>query len=381
MVQKVIISTAVLVIVGGAVLWGLPWGREKSAPADAKAVNVPAVVTVGVVQEMDLPLTLDVVGRVEARASVAVKSRLDGQIAQVAFTEGQMVHQGQTLLRLEPALLQAQQRQAQALVARDEALLVKTRSDFQRNQKLQEQGFISSSGLSQSQADMQAAQATLAANKASLDGATLQLAYANIVAPMDGIAGALLLPVGGAAKANDTTLLVINQIKPSYVSFALPESKLPALRAALRAGVVQVSATVAGSTQVLNGKLAFVDNAVDASTGSITGKALFTNDEALLTPGQFAQVAIQLDMLSHALVVPSQAVENGVDGPYAFVANNDATVGLRKLTVGAESGTYRVVLSGLKAGERVVTTGQARLRDKGSVTVSSAAAATAGAAP
>lgn len=339
----------------------------------AKAPEAPAApalaVTVSQARQRDLPISLAATGRTEPKSSVAVKSRLDGQVVEVAFTEGQVVRKGQLLLRFDPALIEAQARQAEGVLARDEAQLARLQGDYQRNVALVAQGFISQSGLGQSRADMQAAQASVKADRASLESARLQSGYTRIVAPVDGVAGALLVPIGGAAKANDTTLLVVNQVQPMYVTFSLPESQLPALRAALRKGPVPVRATVGGIAHPIDGKLAFVDNTVDPASGAITAKAIFANADGELTAGVFAQVDVQLDSVNNALVVPAQAVESGVDGPYAFIVNADSTVSLRHLALGPQSGGEQVVLSGVKAGERLVTTGQERLRDKGRVTV------------
>ncbi len=341
-----------------------------SRPGDTVAETLdPVSVTVAVVEERDLPLTLTASGRAEAMASVAVKARLDGQVAEVAYAEGRAVRKGQLLMRFDSAVLESQQRQAEGVVARDEALLAKATSDYQRNVSLVEKGFISKSGLSQSLADQGSAQANLKADKANLDNARLQLGYARITAPMDGMAGAAQLHVGGAAKANDTTLLVINQVNPILVAFPVPESRLASLKLAQGKGPVPVSATIEGITKPMRGKLAFIDNAVDPTSGTILAKAVFENPDSMLTPGQFAQVSVQLDSLRSALAVPIQAVESGVDGPYAFVVNADATVAIRHLTVGAEASGYRVATSGLAVGERVVMTGQAQLRDKTKVSI------------
>jgi multidrug efflux system membrane fusion protein len=332
------------------------------------AAAAPVGVTVASVERRDLPLTFDASGRAEARASVLVKSRVDGQIAEVAFAEGRPVRKGQLLFRLDPAVFEAQVRQAEGVLARDQAQLAKLRADEERNQALARQGFISPSGLAQTQADLQAAQATLNADRAALDNAKLQLSFTRIEAPMAGIAGATQLPVGGAAKANDTTLVTINEVQPLYITFPVPEPQLASLKAAMGRGPVRVTAVVPGSDRQVSGTLAFIDNAVDANSGSITAKALFDNSDQALTPGQFATVRVQVGLLTQALLIPSQAVESGVDGPYAFVVEA-GTARIRPLQLGVESGGRRVVTGGLAPGERVVTSGQARLRDKGRVSV------------
>jgi multidrug efflux system membrane fusion protein len=352
--------------VAGVVL--LQSGKPK---AGANEVLAPASVTIAAVQRRDLPLTITAAGRAEAKASVAVKSRLDGQVAEMAYVEGRPVHKGQLLLRFDTAVLEAQVRQAEGVLARDEALLARATSDYKRNVALVDKGYISKSGLSQSKSDTSAAQASLKIDRAALDNARLQLGYARITAPMDGVAGALQLPVGSAAKANDTTLLVINQIDPIYVTFPLPESQLAHVKLAMSKGLVPASATIEGIEKQMHGKLAFIDNAVDMTSGTIVAKAIFDNPAGLLTPGQFAQVSVQLDELPNALVVPSQAVESGVDGPFAFVVNADSTVTIHRLTVGAETAGYRAVTAGLVAGDRVVMTGQAQLRNNTKVDVTS----------
>ena len=368
MTRKILLL-AVAALLG---LAGLQWVRS-SRPQDANPETaVPLSVTVAQVEQRDLPLTIGATGRSEAKASVSVKSRLDGQVAEVTYTEGQVVHKGQVLLRLDPALLQAQERQAEGVLARDEAQLARLQGDYQRNLALMSQGFISQSGLGQSKADLQAAEANLETDRASLDSARLQLGYARITAPMDGVAGALLLPIGGSAKANDTTLLVINQIQPIYVTFSLPESQLASVKAAQSRGPVVAIASVAGVGPAIPGKLAFIDNTVDPTSGAITAKAIFANTDGGLTPGLFARIELQLATLPNALAVPVKAVESGVDGPYAFVVNADSTVSLRQLKLGPQAGGEQVVLAGLHKGERVVTTGQERLRDKGKVTIDAA---------
>src|ERR1035437_9807665 len=366
MTRYILLACIAVVAVVSGWLFFAGYAPKKSEPP----VVAPVAVTVADVVQRELPLTISAVGRVEAKVSVAVKSRLDGQVAEVAFAEGQAVKKGQLLMRFDSAVLEAQRRQAEGILARDEAQLAKVKADYQRNLALVDQGFISQSGLSQSAADFHTAEANLRADRASLDNAQLQLSYARITAPMDGVAGALLLPVGGAAKFNDTTLLVINQIKPIYVSFSLPESQLARLKQAMSKGDVPVSASITGVALPIRGKLAFIDNAVDTTSGAITAKAVFANADGMLTPGQFAQVEVELGRLPNALVVPSQAIESGSEGPYAFVLNADMTVAIRQLKTGVETAQFRVVTAGLTAGERVVMTGQADLRDKAKVTVS-----------
>ncbi|MBV8379359.1 MAG: efflux RND transporter periplasmic adaptor subunit [Paucibacter sp.] len=346
----------------------------KDTAADAHASQaVPAVsVSLGTATVGDMALGFEAAGRAEAKASVQLKSRVDGQVAEVAFQEGQSVHKGQLMYRLDPAVYQTAARQAEGTLARDQAQLVKLRSDADRNEALFRQGFIAESVLTQSRADLNAMQASLTTDRAALDNARLQLGYCNIVAPYDGVAGATQLPLGGAAQANVTTLVVINQVDPINVSFPVPEARLESLKAALHRGAVRVTARAQGGERVFAGALSFIDNGVDAASGSILAKALIDNRDHALTPGQFLAVTVQVDELRQVLSVPSAAVESGVDGPYAFVLAHDTRVALRRLKVGAAAGGRTVVLEGLQPGEHVVTSGQSRLRDGDAVNIDAA---------
>ncbi len=366
---------ALLCLAVAAIIWLRP--TRNGVDKIAATPQAPVAVAVETVQRRSLPLTTNAVGRAEAKTSVTLTSRVDGQVVEVDFTEGQPVHRGQLLLRMDSAALEAQRRQAEGVVARDLAQLARLSADFDRNKSLSAQGFISPGGLSQSEADLKATQATLKSDEAALDDARLQVDFTRIVAPIDGVAGALQLPRGGGAKANTTTLLIINQIDPIYVTFSLPEAELAPLKQALARGEVPVSATIDGLAAPIFGRVAFVDNAVDATTGAITVKAIFSNSGGLITPGQFARVSVRLGWLRDMPCVPSSAVESGVDGTYLFVLNPDSTVAIRKVEVGIEAAGYRVVQSGVAVGERVVTGGQARLHNQARVTIQIAPASAA----
>ena len=366
---------ALLCLAVAAIIWLRP--TRNGVDKIAATPQAPVAVAVDTVQRRSLPLTTNAVGRAEAKTSVTLTSRVDGQVVEVDFTEGQPVHRGQLLLRMDSAALEAQRRQAEGVVARDLAQLARLSADFDRNKSLSAQGFISPGGLSQSESDLKATQATLKSDEAALDDARLQVDFTRIVAPIDGVAGALQLPRGGGAKANTTTLLIINQIDPIYVTFSLPEAELAPLKQALARGEVPVSATIDGLAAPIFGRVAFVDNAVDATTGAITVKAIFSNSGGLITPGQFARVSVRLGWLRDMPCVPSSAVESGVDGTYLFVLNPDSTVAIRKVEVGIEAAGYRVVQSGVAVGERVVTGGQARLHNQARVTIQIAPASAA----
>ena len=359
-----------------AVVAGMTWERSaRNEPAKAAAAQAaPIEVSVFTVELRDVPIVLQFVGRTEARASVAVKPRADGVVAEVAYQEGQPVRKGQLLVRLDDAVLQSQLRQAEAVTARDEALLQKTQVDVRRNETLLTQGFVSASAIDQVRSALHADEATLRAARAAQESVRLQLQFMRVLAPIDGVAGIAQLTAGAAVKANDTTLVTIAQVDPIYVTFTMPEAQLAAVRAAMRAGAVPVQASV-GGTPAIAGRIAFIDNAVDTTTGAITAKAVFPNPAALLTPGQFASLRVTVGRLATAAAVPSRAVESGADSAYVFVIDGGGGAHLRPVKVTAESDGWSV-LTGVEAGERVVLAGQEKVRDKAVVRVVPAAAST-----
>lgn len=343
------------------------------APESTTSSGLP--VTVAVAGKRDLPIVIKASGRAEAKTSVTVKSRLDGQVAAILFTEGGAVRKGQVLLRMDPGPAQAQLRQSTALLARDRAQLEKLQGDRTRNTELFRQGFISKSGLGQTEADFHSAEATLKADQASTDTAQLQLNFTNVLAPTDGVAGLALLPVGGAAKANDTPLVVINQVVPIRVAFALPEGDLERVKAAMAREPVAVTATVPGIPAPVTGRLEFLDNAVDTATGTIMGHALFANADQKLTPGQYVDLRLTLGHRQAAVAVPAAALESGIDGAFVFIVKDDSTVEIRRIKTESESDGFVAVASGLGVGERVVVEGQSRLRAGSLVRFATAASA------
>ncbi len=338
-----------------------PTAHPEASPAFPGTAEA-FIVSIATAQRRDLPIVIKASGRAEAKASVTVKSRLDGQVAAILFTEGSTVRKGQVLVRMDSGPAQAQLRQMAALLARDRAQLEKLQADRVRNTELFQQGFISKSGLGQTEADFHSAQATLKADQAGIDNAQLQLNFTNVLAPVDGIAGAALLPVGGAAKANDTALVVVNQVTPIRIAFALPEGDLERVKSAMAGAPAQVVATIPGTAAAVTGHLEFLDNAVDAATGTIMAHALFTNADRTLTPGQYTEVRITLGHRSGAVVVPLTALESGVDGSFVFVVKADSTVEVRPVKTELQSDGLVAIASGLAVGERVVTDGQSRLR-------------------
>lgn len=329
---------------------------QKKNEAPPVPVNAAPAVT------QDMPVVLRVVGRAEAYESVAIKSRVDGQVQQVLFNEGQHVQQGDILLRLDPADFTARLQQAQAATARDEALLGKMRADTARYVALRQRNFVSEEKVNDVRTNEATALANVAASKAAVEVARLQLSYVTVRAPFTGVVGARLVFPGTAVKANDVTLAVVNRVQPLLVSFAIPEKHLPQLRSARAKGKVKVDINETGNTaQHYAGQVRFVDNAVDTTTGTIQLKAELPNADEKLTPGQFLDVALVLDTLKNSVTVPNSAIQQGADGPYLYALKADNTVEQRRVEALASENGFTAVRGPLQAGETVITDGHLRL--------------------
>ena len=346
--------------------------EARKAPKDAAAVPV----TLSRVEQRTVPVRLQAIGNVEAYLTVAVKARVDGQIVEVNFREGQPVKKGEVLFRIDPRPYQAALRQAEANALRDRAARGQARSQERRYQDLLAKNFVSKEAYAQIRTNAETAEATAQASQAALENARLNLEYCTIRSPLDGYVGKVLLQAGNLVKANDVNpLVVINQVRPIYVNFAVPEQYLPEVRkhnaqSPLRAEVVPTDPAAPRAS----GHLAFIDNAVDPSTGTIRLRAQFENDNALLWPGQFVNISLQLYEEPDAIVIPSQAVQNGPDGQYVYVVSDDLVAQVRRIKVQRTDGEQTVVASGLAKGEKVVTRGQLRLGPKTRVQVGKPAA-------
>jgi multidrug efflux system membrane fusion protein len=351
-------------------LSGCTGGQADSAAAQAKAApGVPVVVAA--VAAKTMPVRLGAVGNAEPYATVAIKARIDGQIDKAYFTEGQEVRAGDLLFQLDPRPLKADLAQAEAKLAGDEAQLRNALAKDRRYQDLLARNFVSKDFYAQVRTDFDSAQALVRADRAAVDNARVQLEYTTIRAPVGGRTGKMLLQPGNLVKANDTDpLVVINQISPIHVSFSVPEQHLEAVRAGLARGPLAVSAAPPqGEGPAATGRLAFVDNAVDTATGTIRLKAVFDNRDHALWPGQFLQVTLILREQPDALVVPAAAVQSGPKGQYVFVVAADGKAELRPVVVDRSEADETVIAQGLKAGERVVVSGQLRVAPGSAVTV------------
>jgi multidrug efflux system membrane fusion protein len=354
----------------------------------------PTPVTIAQAEARNIPIQVRQIGSVEPVAVIAVKAQISGELKQVFFKEGQEVKKGEKLFEIDPrpyqqALDQAQAAlqkdlalvsQAEANLARDRAQAANAKEQAQRYAGLAAEGVISKDqndsyqttsevqveAVKADEAALNSAKASIASDNAAIETAKLNLSYCYIVSPIDGRAGSLLLQAGNLVKANDTTALVnINQLQPVYVTFSAPEQMLPEIRRYDAGNALMVSATgvADGSNRAISatGRLSFIDNAVDNTTGTIKLKATFPNSDHTLWPGQFVTVAMTLRTLDHATVVPSEAIQSGQKGQFAFVVKADQTVETRSVTVGQTVDNQIVVETGISPGETVVTDGQLRL--------------------
>ena len=337
------------------------FGREAVSVLAAKAV------------EKTVASQVRAIGRVEAFSTVNVKSQVPGQITEVHFQQGQDVKKGDLLFTIDPRPFQAALLQAQANLARDVAQAKKADADSERYAFLLKQGVGSRQQYDQAVADAGAADAAVAADKAAVETARLNLAYTQIRSPIDGRTGDLLVHAGNVIKANeDNPMVVINQVRPVYVDFAIPEQKLPALREYISERKLPVSVSIPGQQQAPEkGELSFIDNTVDRTTGTINLKGTFPNANGRLWPGEFVDATLVLSEQPHTIVVPSQAIQTGQDGSYVFVIDHAMKVAIRPVVVGTSESGETVVERGVKAGETVVTDGQLKLMPGASVVIKS----------
>src|SRR5262245_31563901 len=280
--------------------------------------NVPVPVTTAVVEKKSVPLDVQAIGTVIAASTVTVRAQITGELTSVNFKEGDEVEQGQVLFTLDKRPLEATLQQAQANLQRDEAQAQNARASAVRYEDLLKRGIATKEQVDQFKTQAAALDATVVADRAAVESARVQLDYATIEAPISGRTGLLQVHKGNLVRANDTQAIVtLNRIQPVYVSFAIPESMLPQFKHYMAAGTVRVEAkapTENGPSSI--GKIDFIDNAVDATTGTIKVKGTFPNDDRRLWPGQFVNVTVTLATDANATVIPTVAVQSGQQGTY-----------------------------------------------------------------
>jgi multidrug efflux system membrane fusion protein len=306
---------------------------------------------------------------VEASHSVNVVSRISGRITSVATTEGRMVGKGELLFTIDEAPYNAALAAAKANLEGNRVLLDKAKRDEARYAALLAKDYVTKDQAEQAQATAEALEATVKGNEAALETAKINLSYCRITAPFTGRAGAVLIHAGNIVKENDatTTLMVIHQVSPILVRFSVPERFLTDIRRKMGSAGLPVTATPPGAA-AQQGRLTFLDNAVQADSGTIDLKATFENRADTLWPGMFVNVSLLLGTKTAAVTIPGAALQMGQEGAYVFVVKTNSTVEMRKITVGETVDGFAVVESGLSAGETVVTDGQVMLYPGAKVT-------------
>src|SRR3954466_9988195 len=335
----------------------------KTQTAQKGPQRPPAVpVSVSPVQKVDFPVYLTGLGTVAGFNTVQVRTRVDGQIDKIAFTEGQIVKEGELLASIDPRPYQATLDQAKAKRAQDEANLANANLELQRAMKLGE--FATAQRVDTQRSTVAQLNAQIAADDAAIANAQTQLDYTQVKAPITGIAGLRQVDLGNIVNAaTQTGIVTIAQIEPISVIFTAPEDQLPYINEGQAAQPLKVIAiTTDGKKPLAEGSLAVINNQVDATSGTIRLKAVFDNKDHALWPGQSVSTRLLVKTLKDATVVPDEAVQHGADGLYAYVVNQDNKAELRKLKVGQSFDGRSVVESGLSPGERVITVGQFRVQ-------------------
>jgi membrane fusion protein, multidrug efflux system len=341
-------------------------------PADTFGGREAVPILAAKVVQKTVSDTIHAIGRVEAFSTVDVKAQINGQVMQVHFLQGQDVKQGDLLFTIDPRPFEAALQQAQANLAKDRAQYREAAADEHRYSVLLKENVGSRQQYDQVEATAAALSASMQADEAAVQTARLNLEYCEIRAPIDGRTGDLLVHAGNLVKPDaDTAMVVINQVHPVYVDFAIPEQKLPAVREFMTDHKLAVHVSLPEQQGVESGELTFVDNSVDSKTGTINLKGQFANTNGRLWPGEYVNATLILHDHPGAILVPSQAVQTGQQGSFVFVVQPAMKVELRPIVVGETIDNETVVNSGLKAGETVVTDGQLRLIPGATVTIKS----------
>ena len=352
----------ILTLGAAAAVFAICSGCSGTKAASGPPPAVPVVAAT--VEQKNVPVQLHAIGTVEAYSTVAVKTQITGQLTGVYFKEGDDVRKGQLIFTLDKRPFEADLNQAQGNLARDQAQAANARLQQKRYEELVKEGVVSKEQYDQMETSAQAADAAVAADKAAVENAKVQLIYCSIYSPINGRTGNLIVHQGNMVKANDTIALVnINQVEPIYVTFTVPQQYLSEVKQYSRAGNLAVQAVIPDDKGgPVTGKLTFIDNTVDPATGTIKLKGEFANHHRRLWPGLFVDTYLRLKTQDNALVIPSQAVQNGQDGTYVYVIKDDNTVEARPITTSDVQQPGQVVVQkGLTVGERIVTDGQMRL--------------------
>jgi multidrug efflux system membrane fusion protein len=366
-VVRIVLLLLLVVVVGGSAL--LFQRRQRAASASASAAASAAanrmipVLTTRVAQR-DVPVWREGLGNVSAFYTVTVKTQVDGRVDKVLFTEGQHVNKGDALVQIDARPFAIQLESAQAALARDAANSKNARVNLERYKTLSQQNLIAVQQMTDQQSSVDQLDAQIRSDQALIDTARLNLDYARIVSPIDGVTGVRLVDPGNVVHSADATgLVVVTQLDPIAVLFTLPEDDLPAVQEAMAKGSLVVEAfSRNGDKSLGQGKLSLIDNQINQATATMRLKAIFPNPQSSLWPNQFVKARLRLTTRTKAIVVPAAVVQHGPQGTFAYVVGADSTVTMRPVTVDAIQGDLAIVSKGLAPGDEVVTEGQAQLR-------------------
>jgi membrane fusion protein, multidrug efflux system len=378
--RAIFVGAPIILIVAGLVVWrvGTPGFGAKAAATDKGPPPIPVTATTANIRNM--PVYIQGLGTVQAFNTVTVKARVDGQIVNVFFREGQEVKVGDQLFQIDPRPFENAVQQAEATKEKDDAQLQSAQLDLDRATKLLVPGFQTRQGFDQQKATVGQLQAAIKADQAQIGTARLNLEYSLVKSPIEGRTGQRLVDIGNLVQAaQSVNLVTITQMRPIFVSFTVPAERLDAIRKNQAGGHLKVIAyAMDDKTQLAEGELTLIDNQVDAATGTVRLKAQFENTGEPLWPGEFVNARIVLSTLQNAVTVQEEAVMEGPNGAYVYAIGSDDTAKRRPVKVGASQDGVSIISQGLQSGERVVLEGQYRLIDGAKVKIGGPKQAQAG---
>lgn len=357
---------ALAAVIAGASVQRARAAQGRRAPPDRK---VP--VAVEVAQARDVAVTLEGLGTVTPLATVQMKSQVSGRLTTVAFKEGHFVHRGDVIAQVDPRPFQATFDQANSTTQRDAANLANSKVSLARNIALLEQKLVPQQSVDDQRSTVAQLEATVAMGRAAANSAKLQLEYARIVSPVDGVAGIRQVDVGNLVSPSDSNpIVVLTQLEPITVIFTLPQDDIPRVRAAFAQGALAVTAwSRDGDSKIADGKLAVIDNQINAATGTVRMRATFDNSDRALWPNQFVKARMVVEQKKGVLVISAASVQQGPKGPFVYVVGADSIATVKPIELDFIEGTQAIVKSGIAVGDRVVADGASQLKPGAAVDV------------
>ena len=387
-ISRPVLWLGIALVLLAVIAWIIHLGRQSQASAQRAGAGGPTAVAVATATTGEIAVRLPALGTVTPLATVTVKTQISGELQHIAFTEGQLVHEGDFLAQIDPRPYQSALEQAQGNLERDQALLANARLDLKRYQDILAQGLVPKQQVDTQQALVQQYLGAVATDDGQVSAAKLNLRYAHIVAPVTGRVGLRQVDQGNYVTAGDANgIVVVTQLQPVSVVFPMPEDNLPAIQKRLREGAVLTVEAYdrANTIKLADGTLQSLDNEIDTTTGTIKMRALFDNQDGALFANQFVNIRLLREVLKDQVIIPVAAVQhgapNGVNSTFVYLVGADRTVSVRAIALGEADGERVAVVSGLKAGDIVVTEGGDRLREGATVTLPQNSPAAGAAAP